>query len=58
MTSKQINAAIDFLAGWLDKASVGCLLIGLFQNNHIFGGIVGCVVCFLTALGLRVGSAR
>ena len=37
MTDNQIKAAVDFLAGWLDKASVGCLLVGMFQPDHIFG---------------------
>lgn len=47
MTDKQIWASMDFLAGWLDKASVGCLLVGMFQTDHMFGGFIGSMVCFL-----------
>ena len=36
MTDKQIDAAVELFANWLDKASVGCLLIGMFQPDHIF----------------------
>lgn len=54
MTDKQINAGLDFLAGWLDKASVGCLLVGMFQPAHMFGGIIGNVVCFLSSGAPRI----
>ncbi|MDE6735602.1 MAG: hypothetical protein K2J64_09080 [Desulfovibrio sp.] len=58
MNDKQRMAAVDFFAGWLDKASVGCLIVGLFQPEHMMGGIVGCMVCFLAALGLKIRSAK
>lgn len=58
MTDKQIKASMNFLAGWLDKASVGCLLVGMFQPDHMFGGLVGSVVCFLSAWVLRILEVR
>lgn len=58
MTDKQIGAALDFLAGWLDKASVGCLLVGMFQPDHIFGGIIGSVICFISAGALKIWGAK
>lgn len=58
MTDKQIRAAVDFLAGRLDKASFGCLLVGMFQPAHKFGGIVGSVICFLSAGALRIWEAK
>lgn len=58
MTDKQIGAAIEFLAGWLDKASVGCLLVGMFQTDHMFGGIIGSVFCFLAAGSIKIWSAK
>lgn len=54
MTDKQIRASMNFLAGWLDKASVGCLLVGMFQTNHMFGGFIGSLICFLFAWCLRI----
>ena len=58
MTDKQINAGLDFLASWLDKASVGCLLVGLFQPEHMFSGIVGSVIYFLFSGSIRIWSAK
>lgn len=53
MAEKQIDAALSFLAGWLGKTSVGCLLVGMFQPDHIFGGIIGCVIAFILAGSLK-----
>lgn len=58
MTDKQIDAAIELFANWLDKASVGCLLVGMFQPDHIFGGFIGSAICFLFALSLKVWRAK
>ena len=58
MTEKQIIILLDFLSGWLDKASVGCLLVGMFQPNHIFGGIILGTICFLAALSIKIGSVK
>lgn len=58
MTDRQIRASMNFLAGWLDKASVGCLLVGMFQPAHMFGGIIGSVICFLSAWALKVMEAK
>lgn len=58
MTVKQELAAVSFIAGWLDKVSVGCLIVGLFQPAHMIGGIVGSVTCFLVAITLKVWSAQ
>lgn len=58
MTDKQIDAAVELFANWLDKASVGCLLVGMFQPDHIFGGFIGSTVCFLCALILKVWRAK
>lgn len=45
MTEKQKLEAVGFLAGWLDKLSVGCLVVGLFQPTHMIGGIIGSLTC-------------
>lgn len=58
MTDNQKKAMVDLFVGWLEKASVGCVLVGLFQSNHIFGGIIGSVVCFLAAMGLKIRSVK
>ena len=58
MTDKQISAGLDFFAGWLDKASVGCLLVGMFQPAHMFGGIVGSVICFLGSASIKIMGAK
>lgn len=58
MTDKQREVAVDLFAGWLDKASVGCLLVGMFQKDHIFGGIIGSIACFLAALTLKIWRAQ
>lgn len=58
MTEKQKLEAVNFIAGWLDKASVGCLIVGLFQPDHMIGGIIGSAVCFTVAITLKVWSAK
>ena len=58
MTEKQKSEAASFLAGWLDKVSVGCLVVGLFQPSHMLGGIIGSVLCFLAGIILKVRVAK
>ena len=58
MTGKQKSEAANFLAGWLDKVSVGCLVVGLFQPAHMLGGIIGSVLCFLAGIILKVRAAK
>lgn len=58
MTEKQKLEAANFIAGWLDKASVGCLVVGLFQPTHMMGGITGSVVCFAVAITLKIRSVK
>lgn len=58
MTDKQIDCALDFIVGWLEKLSIGCLLIGLFQTNHMFGGIIGGVICALFGITLKIWRVK
>lgn len=58
MTERQKLEAVNFIAGWLDKASVGCLIVGLFQPAHMIGGIIGSVVCFAVAIMLKIWSVK
>lgn len=58
MTDKQIDAGLDFLASWIDKASVGFLIVGVFQPEHMFGGCIGCVIGFLCAGSLKIWRAK
>ena len=58
MDKKQKVEAANFLAGWLEKISVGCLVVGLFQPDHMIGGMVGSIACFVVALGIKIRSAQ
>lgn len=58
MNEKQQQELNSHFSGWLDKTSVGCLIVGLFQPEHIMGGIVGSIVCFLASLAIKIWSAR
>lgn len=58
MTEKQKLEAAVFLAGWLEKVSVGCLVVGLFQPAHILGGIIGSALCFLAGVILKVRAVK
>lgn len=58
MTDKQIEAGLDFAIGWLEKLSIGCLLVGMFQPSHMFGGIIGGLICGLFACSLKIWRAR
>lgn len=58
MSDKQIDVAIDFIANWLEKLSIGCLLVGLFQAEHIFGGLIGGIICALFAANLKIWRSK
>lgn len=58
LNDNQRAEAVGFIAGWLEKVSVGCLVVGLFQPAHMAGGIVGSAVCFAVALTLKIRSAK
>lgn len=58
MNEKKKLEAANFLAGWLDKLSVGCLVVGLFQPSHMVGGIIGSLTCFAVAITLKIRSVK
>lgn len=58
MNENQRKAAVEFFSSWLDKASVGCLLVGMFQTDHMFGGLIGATMLFLAALILKIRTAK
>lgn len=58
MTEKQKLEAVGFIAGWLEKVSVGCLVVGLFQPEHMTGGATGAAFFFVAAFILKIRGAR
>ena len=50
---QRIEAALYF-AGWLDKLSVAFYAIGIFQPDHMFGGVIGGTILFLVGIGIKV----
>ena len=38
---KKREEVMLFLAGWLEKMSVGCFLVGLFHPAHVLGELIG-----------------
>ena len=46
--------AAAYVSGWLDKVSVGCLIVGMFQQDHGIGGTIAAAVFFLAGLILKV----
>lgn len=58
MNKKQLDELNAHFSAWLEKVSVGCLVVGLFQPDHIIGGIIGSIVCFLASLSIKIWSAR
>ncbi len=58
MTDRQKQEFIIFLSGWLEKLSVGCLVVGLFQAQHFAAGLVGGMVCFGISLFLKLRSVK
>ena len=51
--NQRLEAAL-FLSGWLDKLSVACYIVGLFETEHMFGGLIGGTILFLAALSIRI----
>lgn len=58
MSERQKIEAAIFLSGWLEKVSVGCLVVGLFQRDHLVGGMIGAIFFFLAGLILKIRGAR
>ena len=58
MEGKQKIEAASFIAGWLEKVSVGCLVVGLFQPEHMIGGMIGSIASFIVALGIKIRSVQ
>lgn len=58
MNKKQVQVLNKFLADWNEKASIGCLVVGLFQRDHIIGGIIGAIACFIIALTIKMRSVQ
>lgn len=58
MNDKQWQAMHEYFSGWLDKASVGFVLIGMFQPEHMFGGLIGAAVCGLVGPVLKIWSKK
>ena len=57
MNEKQQQELNAHFAGWLEKTSVGCLVVGLFQPEHMMGGIIGSIVCFFASLAIKMSCA-
>lgn len=58
MDEKQRIEAALYVVGWLDKMSVACFAVGVFQPDHMFGGIIGGTVLFLTGLCVKIGVTK
>ena len=58
MTAQQKKEAVQFFSGWLEKVSVGCLVVGLFQTEHLAGGLAGAAIAFVLGLTLKIRGAK
>lgn len=54
MTDNQRKEAALFVSGRLDKLSVASFIVGLFQPEHMFGGLVGGTILFLAGISIKV----
>lgn len=58
MTERQKFEAAIYASGWLEKVSVGCLVVGLFQQDHIIGGLIGAAFFFFAGFILKIRGAK
>ena len=58
LTARQKQEFTIFISGWLEKLSVGCLVVGLFQAQHFVAGLIGGLVCFGISLFLKLRSVK
>ena len=58
MDENQRREAALYVAGCLDKLCVGCVIVGMFQPDHMFGGLIGGVLFFLAGLIIRVRATK
>lgn len=45
-------------SSWFNMASVGFLMVGAFQQEHTFGGLIGATISALFGLVLKIWSKK
>jgi len=58
MNEKQWLAMYCYCANWMNMASVAFIVVGLFQPEHVFGGLIGATICGLVGLTLKIWSMK
>lgn len=58
LTAGQKQELVLFMSGWMEKLSVGSLLVGLFRPEHFLGGMIIGAVSFVVALVLKIRSVK
>ena len=56
MADDKIKSMARRCTDWLNMASVAFASIGAFQPEHMFGGLISAVVCFIVVLTLTFWS--
>ncbi len=56
MDNRKIIAMARYCSAWLNMASVAFVAIGVFQPEHMFGGLFGAVLCFLVGFTINYWS--
>ena len=58
MNEEQWQAMYGYFANWLNMASVALLAVGLFEAEHMFGGLIGATACGLFGLIAKIWSKK
>lgn len=58
MIKAQWDELVDSIAAWLEKMSVGMMVVGLFQEDYRLAGIFGGAGCFIVSTAIKVWRKR
>lgn len=58
MDDEDKRDAMLYASGWLEKMSVGCLIVGMFQPTHVVGGVFCGLVFFFTGYYFKLRGRK
>ncbi len=58
MNDEQWKAMYCYFSNWFNMASVAFLMVGAFQKDHVFGGLIGATISGLMGLVFKLWSKK
>lgn len=58
LNQAQWDELVDSISAWLEKMSVGIMVVGLFQKDFRVAGIAGGLGCFIVSMAIKLWRKR